>query len=182
MQFDLTHLGRHGRGPEHVDRTFEPSAFTPGDPDDYTIAGPVRLVMDVQRESDRVYRVAGTVAAQLVVECGRCLEPYEVPVESVFDLRYVPREQNTGEGEREIGEDDLTTAYYSEAALDLAELMREQFQLALPMKPLCSQTCKGLCPECGTNRNSAACGCAPQRQDSRLGLLKELLDGPGRTK
>ena len=108
-----------------------------------------------------MYLVTGRVVTQLALECGRCLEPFQIPVDNTFELRYVPREQNTGEGEREIGEDDLTTAYYSEHALDLEDLMREQFQLALPMKPLCSETCKGLCPECGGNRNTTTCGCVP---------------------
>ena len=47
--------------------------------------------------------------------------------------------------EREIDEDDLATAFYREGMLDLIELMREQFLLALPMKPLCSEACRGLC-------------------------------------
>ena len=46
----------------------------------------------------------------------------------------------------EIGEDDLTTAFYRDGMLDIIELLREQFQLALPMKPLCSEACRGLCP------------------------------------
>ena len=99
-----------------------------------------------------------------------------MPVEASFDLRYVPHEQNTGEGEREIVEDDLTTAYYRDGALDLTELLREQFQLALPMKPLCSAACRGLCPECGTNLNRTECGCVSKWEDPRLAPLKGLLD------
>jgi uncharacterized metal-binding protein YceD (DUF177 family) len=183
MQFDLAHLGRHGRGPERVVRSYDPSAFAAvSDPYDYSSAGHVQLCLDAQRVSDRVYRVAGRVLAQLALECGRCLEPFQIPLDNAFELRYVPRDQNTGEGEREIGEDDLTTAYYSEDALDLEDLMREQFQLALPMKPLCSETCKGLCPECGSNRNTATCGCVAQWQDPRLGVLKRLFDGSSGTK
>ena len=55
--------------------------------------------------------------------------------------------ENTGEGEREIEEDDLTTAFYENDEIDLGQLMREQFYLALPMKPLCRDDCQGLCPD-----------------------------------
>jgi uncharacterized protein len=176
MQFDLSRLGRHGRGTEHVERTYEPAAFdATADPEDPRIAAPVELHLDVHRQSAEVYLVTGRVATRLAVECSRCLEPFEIPVDSTFELRYVPREQNLGEGEREIAEDDLTTAYYSDHVLDLEALMREQFQLALPMKPLCVEGCKGLCPECGGNLNTTICSCAPHWEDSRLAALKGLL-------
>ena len=175
MQYDLTHLGRHGRAEDHVDRTFEPSAFDrSGEDDDYRVVAPVHLVFDVRRDAD-AFKVTGTVATRLKLECGRCLESYTTPVTSAFDLRYLPEDQNTGDEEREIDEDDLTTAYYRHNALDLGELMREQFELALPMKPLCSDACKGLCPECGTNLNTTTCGCTPKWEDPRLAALKGLL-------
>ena len=62
-----------------------------------------------------------------------------------FDLRYQPRHENKGEGEREVEEDNLTTAFYENDEIDRGQLMREQFYLALPMKPLCREDCKGLC-------------------------------------
>ena len=57
----------------------------------------------------------------------------------------------------------------------IIELMHEQFVLALPMKPLCSENCKGLCPSCGTNLNKASCECAPVWKDPRLAALEGLL-------
>lgn len=188
LQFDLRQLGRHGRSTAaedaHVDRTFEPSAFDTRE-DDYRLVAPVHLVMDVHKDRD-AYRVTGRVATRLELECGRCLEPFDIPVDSAFELRYVPAATNTGHGqespgresdaEREIEEDDLTTAYYRGDALDLGELMREQFQLALPMKPLCKESCKGLCPECGTNLNLTTCACAPKWEDPRLAALKGLMN------
>jgi uncharacterized protein len=176
MQYDLTQLGRHGRTDEHLDRTFEASAFdTPEESQDYRVAAPVHLLLDIHKERDAL-RVTGRVETRLELECGRCLEPFEIPISSAFELHYVPQSDNTGEAEREIGEDDLTTAYYRDHTLDLGELMREQFQLALPMKPLCADDCKGLCAECGTNLNRATCGCTPKWEDPRLAALKGLLD------
>ena len=172
MLFDLTRL-RGDR--EHVQRTFEPSAFDPQD-EDYRVVAPVELSMDVEKAGGDTFRVTGRVQARLELACSRCLEPFEVPVDAAFELRYLPQGHNTGEGEREIEEDDLTTAYYRDGALDVIDLMREQFQLALPMKPLCSEACRGLCPDCGANLNRTTCGCAPRWEDPRLAPLKGLLD------
>jgi uncharacterized protein len=131
--------------------------------------------MDVQKDRD-AYRVTGHVATRLRLECGRCVEPFEIPVDSAFELRYVPAVANTGDGEREVAEDDLTTAFYRNETLDLGELMHEQFVLALPMKPLCSDACKGLCPACGTNLNKETCECKPAWKDPRLAALQGILD------
>src|SRR4029450_9453000 len=117
----------------------------------------------------------GRAAPALRVGCSRCVEPIDVPVDAAFDLRYLPLSENAGEGELEVGEDDLTTAFHREGLVDLIELMREQFVLALPMKPLCEEACKGLCPECGTNLNKTQCDCAPKWEDPRLAPLKSLL-------
>ena len=172
MLLDLNRL--HGQR-EHFDRRFEPSALDPQD-DEYRVAAPVDLSMDVEKARGDAFRVSGTASTRLELECGRCLDPFQVPMDVRFELRYIPALQNTGEGEREIEEDDLTTAYYREGALDVIEMLREQFQLALPMKPLCSEACLGLCPECGANLNRTDCGHKPTWEDPRLAPLKEIIN------
>ena len=172
MLFDLNKL--HGQR-EHVERTLNPSAFDPQD-EEYRVVAPVALSMDVESAGGDAFRVVGRATTRLELDCGRCLEPFEMPFDASFDLRYVPHEHNTGEGEREIAEDDLTTAFYREGALDITDMLREQIELALPMKPLCSEACRGLCPECGANLNRTECGCAPKWEDPRLAPLKGLLD------
>lgn len=171
MLLDLQRL--HGQR-EHFDRSFQPSAFDPQDPE-YRVAAPVELSMDVERSGKDAFRVTGRAITRLELDCGRCLEPFEIPVDANFELRYIPAAENTGEEEREIEEDDLTTAFYREGSLDVIEMLREQFTLATPMKPLCAQACRGLCPECGANLNRTECGCTPKWEDPRLAALKGLL-------
>src|SRR5262249_2840161 len=108
-----------------------------------------------------------------------CLEPFALPVDAPFDLRYQPHSANIGEGEREIEEDDLSTAFYENDTIDLGQLMREQFYLVLPMKPLCNEGCVGLCPVCGTNLNRGTCECAREWDDPRLAVLKTLKTDQG---
>ena len=183
MRFDLRQLGRQKGGSlrdQQVDRTFAPSEFAAsvGADEEYTVAAPVHLVMDVHKDGE-AYRVTGNVTTRLRLECGRCLEPFEIGIDSPFELRYVPLPMAVGEAgqeaaEREVAEDDLTTAFYKEDSIDLGELMHEQFVLALPMKPLCTDTCKGLCVHCGTDLNKGTCTCAPEWTDPRLAVLKGL--------
>jgi uncharacterized protein len=171
MLLDLQRL--HGQR-EHFDRSFQPSAFDPQDPE-YRVAAPVELSLDVERTGKDVFRVTGRAITRLELDCGRCLEAFEVPVDANFELRYIPAAENTGEEEREVEEDDLTTAFYREGSLDVIEMLREQFTLAIPMKPLCAEACRGLCPQCGANLNRTECGCTPKWEDPRLAALKGLL-------
>ena len=159
---------------EHFERVFQPSAFDPHD-DGYQVASPVELSMDAEKAGPGVFRVTGYAVTRLQVDCSRCLEGFELPVRAHFELRYVPQMAIADGAEREVLEDDLTTAYHREGALDVIEMLREQFQLALPMKPLCAEACKGLCPECGTNLNRTTCRCESKWEDPRLASLKKLM-------
>jgi uncharacterized protein len=132
--------------------------------------------MDVEKTGVDAFRVTGQLKTRLELECSRCVEPFDIPIAAAFDLRYVPQSQNQGEGEHEIGEEDLATAYYREGMLDITDLLREQFQLVLPMKPLCNEDCRGLCAVCGANLNRVECGHSPQWDDPRLAPLKALLN------
>jgi uncharacterized protein len=161
-----------------VDRVYQPSAFDPED-EAYRVMDPVRLAFDVVKEHSRV-RLVGTVSTVLELVCGRCLEAFRLPVDVAFDLMYLPQRDNVGEGEIEVDDDDLSTAYYRDDTIDLGGLMREQFYLSLPMKPLCTDACRGLCPACGTNLNTGACACTPRWTDPRLEALRNLAGRGGR--
>lgn len=139
----------------------------------FRVVAPVHLAFDISKDKNQ-FRLVGSVQATLELWCSRCLEPFTWTIDSPFDLRYQPHTQNTGEGEREIEEDDLTTAFYENDTIDLGQLMREQFYLALPMKPLCREECKGLCPNCGTNLNRETCDCKREWQDPRFAALRRL--------
>jgi len=173
MLLDLSRL--HGSR-EHFERTFQPAAFDPQD-EEYRVVTAVELSMDVVKAGGSAFRVTGRARTRLQLQCSRCLDDIELPVEVGFELRYVPQTENKAdEPDREIAEDDLTTAFYREGALDVIEMLREQFVLALPMKPLCAQACRGLCAACGENLNRTECACTPVWEDPRLAPLKGLLN------
>lgn len=157
---------------ERYEKQYDPEAFA-ADQESFRVAAPVGLAFDIHKDKDQ-FRLAGSVKTTLELACGRCLEPFACPVDATFDLRYQPHAQNTGEGEREIEEDDLSTAFYENETIDLGQLMREQFYLSLPMKPLCGEACRGLCPACGTNLNRGVCSCVRDWEDPRFAALKAL--------
>jgi uncharacterized protein len=156
---------------ERFERVYQPDQL-PAE-QDFRLVEPVSLAFDIFKDKQQ-FRLAGQVKTALELACSRCLEPFTMPVDQRFDLRYQPHAQNTGEGEREIEEDDLTTAFYENDEIDLGQLMREQFYLALPMKPLCSDTCQGLCAVCGRNLNRDTCDCKRDWDDPRMAALRQL--------
>jgi uncharacterized protein len=169
LQLDLT---RYRQPLSHFARTFPPHEVG-GDVDGYQIVAPVELEFDVHKDKDK-FRLVGRVRTELELSCSRCLEPYRFPIDAAFDQRYLPSTDASTDVDREIEENDLETSYYSEHQIDLNELVREQFYLALPMKPLCLESCKGLCALCGTNLNAGTCDCTPVWEDPRLAALKQL--------
>ena len=175
MLFDLRKI----RSPrERYEKVYNPDAFL-RQADGFTVAEPVDLSFDIFKDKQQ-FRLIGTLKTTLALPCSRCLEPFRWAVDARYDLRYQPRTQNVGEGEREIEEDDLSTAYYENEEIDLGQLMQEQFYLALPMKPLCRDDCKGLCPVCGTNLNRARCDCKRDWEDPRFAALRALKPARGR--
>ena len=169
MQLDLT---RYRLPLSSFARTFQPGDV--GNEDDaYRIVAPVDLSFEIQKAKD-AFRLVGTVGTELELQCGRCLEPFRLKVAAPFDLRYLPAAAASTEPDREMADEDLETSYYDSDTIDLNELLREQFYLTLPMKPLCREDCQGLCPQCGTNRNTGTCDCSPVWQDPRLAPLKNL--------
>lgn len=166
-------LSRIRTAQERVEQVYPPATFEPAH-DDFRVLVPAALQFDIFKDK-RQFRLAGRVRTVLELGCSRCLEPFDWTVDAEFDLRYQPHTPAApGETEREVEEDDLTTAFYENDEIDLRQLMQEQFYLMLPMKPLCEAGCKGLCPNCGTNLNRGTCECNTQWEDPRLAALRAL--------
>src|SRR5688572_11241387 len=134
MQLDLS---RYRQPVSTFDRTFK-LGEVPDDSDAYRVVAPVHLAFEIHKDKDR-FRLVGMVTAELELSCGRCLEPYRLSVSAPFDLRYLPATAASTEPEQEVEDADLETSYYRDEQIDLTELLREQFYLVLPMKPLCQE-------------------------------------------
>ena len=163
---------RDVRGSAHlVERLFPASAF--GADETFAVAAPVELALRVRKDGDK-YHLLGRLVTTVRRECCRCLETFDAPVAVDVDVRYLPHRANAGEGEHEISDEDLSIAFYRDDEIDLGGLVREQLHLAAPMKPLCDDGCRGLCPACGANRNRETCGCDTAWRDPRFDALRPL--------
>src|SRR5207244_13627268 len=107
---------------------------------------------------------------------GRCLEPLPADVRAAVDVRLIPRPATADNVE--LAPDDLDVDFYQNDELDLGALVEAETTLALPMKPLCRDDCRGLCPVCGGNRNLIACECQERVVDPRLAVLKQFIARP----
>jgi uncharacterized protein len=124
---------------------------------------------------DGQIRIAGDIETKVELVCARCLEPVVDEVSRSFDLFYSPVPKG-GEKPEEarLNEDDAEIGFFEGEGIFLADVLREQVLLALPMKVICRSDCRGLCPNCGANLNHEECRCETHATDPRLAPLARL--------
>ncbi len=137
-------------------------------------SAPIAFAATVELDGDSV-RVTGWLHSTVHVACSRCLETTPVTVDRDLQLVFHAADKAPGSGDTELDAQRLDVDYHSDGSLDLRSVMAEQVLLGLPMKPLCSDDCQGLCPQCGANRGRQACDCQPA-VDARLSPLAALRD------
>ncbi len=126
----------------------------------------------ITKASSTIY-INGNLSLLLDICCGRCLEEVIIPADGDFSYTLVPAIPEIKE-ELELRAEELEISYYQGDFIDLTPIICEQIILQIPIKPLCSEECKGLCPQCGTNRNVASCNCHSDYIDPRLAVLKNI--------
>ncbi len=99
--------------------------------------------------------VKGDFNAEIKVECGRCLDYFNMAINREIE-EVLPV---TGETDDENFLDDLETPVFVDYVLDLSELLRQYILVEVPIKPLCKESCKGICIGCGANLNTEECKC-----------------------
>ncbi len=136
------------------------------------IVGPIAVTLHAHKGSGGI-AISGRLQGSAVMTCGRCLDEITEDISHPFAYDCLPDEAIAEEKE-ELTADILDICYYTGGEIDITALVHEQVALALPMRPLCREECKGLCPECGANLNKGECGCRKESVDLRLAALKNL--------
>lgn len=131
----------------------------------------VDVLCVVKKMRETVF-IDGNLEATVVSNCSRCLETTQFPIESTFRYTFVPAKNRLIE--EELSPEYLEYGFYEDDVIELEDLIFEQIVLQIPIKVLCTNTCKGLCPHCGININMASCGCRTEFIDERLSVLKKL--------
>ncbi|MBD5559824.1 MAG: DUF177 domain-containing protein [Clostridia bacterium] len=125
----------------------------PGYPE-LTLAAP--LTVDCVCElADEGVRVRGDLEAQLVLPCTRCLEPVVRDVSGSFDELFMSAP----------GDEDVYAYNRETKRISLDQMIYDILSVDIPLQVLCSDTCRGLCPQCGHNLNAGPCECRPPEDD-----------------
>ncbi len=132
---------------------------------------PAHADLVIKKIGDEI-QIKGILTAVLSFVCSRCLSPYQFPVDSAFDLVFLPEELE--EAKDELDEDDIDRGFYCGGSIDVSEVILEQLNLTFPVKPLCSPACEGLCAVCGQIRHSGQCGCQVKEPEPRTDRIKSL--------
>ena len=132
----------------------------------------VSMVLDVTNDG-----IKGRLEYEQTVTCTRCLVPTAVPVSSEVELLLARGGEGPEAAELELEQSDLSVLLIEENSLDTQPILLEQLQLNVPMRALCREDCAGLCPICGTNRNTGSCTCEDEETDPRWSALEDLRKG-----
>jgi uncharacterized protein len=137
--------------------------------------GPLDWSASAERGGEEI-RIAGSLKTSVELPCSRCLEPARIAINKPFDLFFRQRDEDMFDEDEEVelDEADTRTAFFTGSQLAIADILREQILLALPMKALCTLDCKGLCPHCGTNLNSGNCNCPKESFNPHMDTLLEI--------
>jgi len=136
---------------------------------------PIEVDLSATQSGDEVF-CQGDIFCNLEVECSRCLEVYDVSINTQFQFVVQMIDMN-GDGEDAGDEDDdYELIPKSQSSLDISQRVRDAILLNISLKPLCSEDCQGLCLMCGVNLNESDCECLPDKSDERWDELKNLFD------
>lgn len=127
---------------------------------------PVRVTGSI-RYVDGVVTLQADVNYRCDGRCDRCAEPFQRP--DTLKIKHILVTSLNDES----NEDFLLLKDYR---LPLSDLVTADLLLSLPMKSLCREDCRGICPQCGRNLNEGLCGCRQETVDPRLAALKDLLN------
>jgi uncharacterized protein len=126
----------------------------------------------VTKTASTIY-IKGTLSAIIKINCSRCLEDVNEPLAADFDYTLIPEKSETRE-DLELTAEELEISYYQGDFIDLEPIICEQIILQIPIKALCKEECRGLCPHCGINLNVETCNCHLEVVDIRMAALKNI--------
>jgi uncharacterized protein len=134
---------------------------------------PIALNIKIERAGRNV-RVMGDIKARLLLNCSRCLEDFIWSLADEFDFLLMLPTGEKGYPEIELSHEDMDVSFFDGETVDVAQIAAEQIFLQLPVKPLCHEECKGLCPHCGVNLNLISCDCRSEATSSPFETLRDI--------
>ena len=133
-------------------------------PDGDPAAGEGHAELDLYADGHHAF-AAGKFTGKVTVACSRCVTAVALPIEETLRVTFMPKAElpvddaADGEDGVEVAAGQLDVFPFDGERIDLEPLFREQFVLAVPYAPLCKDDCKGLCAQCGIDKNTGTCSC-----------------------
>ena len=139
---------------------------------------PLKAALRAQQIGDMV-KIDGRISTTVRLDCGRCLQSFEMPLAASFTLTYSRMEPAPEQGDADQEDVELTSAdigliYFQGEEINLKNEIQEQVVLALPLRALCKPDCRGLCPGCYVDLNTAECHCDNSPPEGKFAALKNL--------
>lgn len=125
---------------------------------EYRLSSPLHYEFRLKRSKNKI-KVRGLIDCIVILTCSRCLEEFGYLVSTTSDFDLLSQDSAPDIQELELKRDEMDIYYYEGSEVELEPLIHEEIMLNLPIKPLCSESCRGLCPICGTNQNYGQCSC-----------------------
>ena len=142
--------------------TMDGSRYKRPEDADLVFESPIEYELTVTKMGENV-RVEGPVKCTMRLPCDRCLEEFPLPVSARLDIELAPKSDQPTLPEVELTGEDMDRYYFEGDELELEPYIYEEVMLAIPIKALCDEACKGICPVCGKNRNRETCNCGTSR-------------------
>lgn len=136
---------------------------------EFNFVEPAQFLLTLTNVGNSAINVEGEMQVALKVSCNRCLQDFVLTLSSPFSETYYEKNQPTHSGQTE------EWVAYSGDVIDITPEVMATVIMNLPMRFICSEQCRGLCPVCGVNLNQEQCNCVQQQLDPRLAKLQELL-------
>ncbi|MGI5900916.1 MAG: YceD family protein [Desulfitobacteriia bacterium] len=134
----------------------------------YVFLSPVNVELQVTK-SGRTYFAKGLVKCTVEASCSKCLKKIPFTLEFNFEDEFVPAHDAPNSEEDSF--------FFENDSFSIAERISEHILLHLPMRFTCSESCRGLCPQCGINLNTDFCNCKDENIDPRLEILSKWNKG-----
>jgi uncharacterized protein len=134
------------------------STFKRPEDSDISFVSPVDYELKIARAGDSIW-MRGPVRGRLSLTCARCLEHFTLSVASRLDIELLPRNKAPRGSEVELKTEEMDIYYFEGDEIDIDPYIFEEIMLNIPVKALCAESCKGICPSCGKNLNIEDCRC-----------------------
>ncbi len=141
--------------------------------DDCWSKGPIKGEVFIFRSGKKV-EINGKVEAGLELLCHRCLTHYDSKVCAEFHYTFLEPPVWKKDEEIHLSPEDIEVSYYDGEEIELSDIFREQILLQLPMRQLCKEDCKGICPGCGADLNKEPCRCQETPVEGPFAILRKI--------